>query len=195
MEKDAVIKIRETFRKATFSLYNKKTGEKTTFAPIIHIVLDNSVNIFSMEAEPGNPLNNQSTVIWDDDNELLWWFRANTASSSINSPSSSMGFGDQPDFAMELIASNFEQIQNMRIIINQEAFENIANILIDEGVMTEVQKENIYRNIFEEADMRVVLQRKKEVNYNTGQLKKYDPEYNEDSGYAFATHIQTGGGV
>lgn len=195
MEKDAVIKIRESFKKAIFHLNSKKTGEKVAFAPIIHIVLDNSVNIFSMEADPDNPENNTSSVVWDDENELLFWFRHNTPSSVPNSPSSSMSMGVRSNFAAEVIGSNYEQIQNMRIIMNEEAFDNFTAELKSKGLMTDKQILNIYRNIFEETDMNTVISRKREVNYNTGQLKKYDPVYNEDSSYVFATHADQGGAV
>lgn len=195
MEKDAVIKIREYFKKAIYHLYHRSTGEKAKFAPIIHIVLDNSVNIYAMEADPDNPENDTSSVVWDDDNELLFWFRHNTPSSVPNSPSNSMSMGVKSDFPAEVIGSNYEQIQNMRIIMNEEAFTNFTNELKKDGLMTDKQIDNIYRNIFEETDMNVVISRKREVNYNTGLLKKYDKETNEDSAYLFAVHGAQSGGV
>lgn len=198
MEKDAVVKIRDTFRKATFTMTSRKDGSKVTFRPILHIVLDNSVNIYSTDAEfidvDGVDHKNISTVVWDDENELIWWFKANTPSSSINSPSSSMSFGHKSDFPLLIIGSAFSEIQNMRIICNEEAFENFCDEL-GEDVVSKEQRENIYRSIFEETDQYTIITRKREVNYNTEKLKKYDPVYDEDSAYIITNHSDQGGAV
>lgn len=197
MEKEHVIKIREIFRKAKFTLTSRKNGKKATFFPIIHIVLDNSVNIFSTEAEyideNGVEHFNNSTVVWDDDNELLYWFRPNTPSTLPNSPSSSMSHSHKSDFPLVLVLADYGEIQNMRIILNEEAFDNLCEGLGD--LISEEQKNNIYRSIFEETDQSVIISRKREVNYNTGKLKKYDPNYTEDSSYDLTVHPGQGGGV
>lgn len=185
MEKDAVIRIREAFRKAKFTLTSRKDGSKKEFSPQIHVVLDNSVNMI----DDGN-----GSLIWDDDNEMLWWFKANTLGSYINSPSASMSFGDKSEWPAMCIGSNYEQIQNMRILLNEEAYYNLC-AEIGTDLMPEDAIMNNYIKIFEETDMNVVISRKREVNYNTGKLKKYDPEYNEDSSYVIATHADQGGAV
>lgn len=187
MEKDAVIKIREAFRKAKFTLTNRKTGEKKEFSPQIHIILDNSVNMI----DDGN-----GSVIWDDENELLWWFKANTPGSYINSPSSGLNFGSKVQWAALCNGSNYEQIQDMRVLLNEESYFKLCEAINEEReVMTKEQIEHNYITIFEETDMYAVLTRKREVNYNTGLPKKYDPTYTEDSAYVISTHPDQNGGV
>lgn len=184
MEKDAVIQIREAFRQATFTLNSRKDGSKKVFKPQIHVVLDNSVNIID---------DGEGSLIWDDENELLWWFRANTPGSYINSPSAGMSFGSKSEFPMMCIGSNYEQIQNMRVLLNEESYFNLCEAIGEN--MTEENKMHNYERIVEETDMNVVLSRKREINYNTGLPKKYDKEYTEDSSYLIATHADQGGGV
>lgn len=187
MEKDAVIKIRETFRKAKFTLTSRKTGEKKEFSPQLHVILDNSCNLID---------DGEGSLIWDDDNELLWWFKANSPGSYINSPSSGMNFGSSVEFAGLCNGSNFEQIQDMRILFNEEAYYNLCNAINeDKEIMTKEQIENNYIKIFEETDMYSVITRKKEINYNTGLPKKYDPRYTEDSAYVITNHSNQSGGV
>lgn len=197
MEAAQVIKIRETFRKATFTMTSRKTGQKRTFLPTLHVILDNSGNMFLSDAEyideDGNLHQNISNIVWDDDNEIIYCFRGNTASSLPNSPSASMSHGSASQFPMVLWASSYGDIQGMRIILNEEAYENICEELGE--LMSKEQKDNIYRNIFEETDMNVVISRKREVNYNTGLLHKYDPTYNEDSSYVITNHSDQGGAV
>lgn len=187
MEKAAVIKIRETFKKATFTLTNRKTGEKKQFSPQLHVILDNSVNII----DTGN-----GSLVWDDENEMLWWFKANTPGSYINSPASGLNFGSKVEWAAMCIGSNYEQIQNMRVLLNEEAYYNLCNAINEDGeIMTKEQIEHNYINIFEETDQYAVITRKREVNYNTGLPKKYDPRYTEDSAYVITNHSNQSGGV
>ena len=197
MEKAAVIKIREIFKKATFTMNNRKDGKKATFYPIIHIVLDNSVNIYSSEPNyidsDGVEHFDVSTIIWDDENELLYWFRANTPSTIPNSPSSGMSQSHKSQFPLVLLIADYGEIQNMRIILNEEAFDNLCDGLGD--LISEEQKANIYRNFFEETDQSVIISRKREINYNTGLPKKYDPRYTEDSAYVITNHSDQSGGV
>lgn len=185
MEKEAVIKIRESFRKATFTLTSRKDGSKKVFQPQIHVVLDNSVNII----DDGN-----GSLIWDDENELLWWFRGNTPGAYINSPSSGMSFGNKSEFPAMCIGSNYEQIQNIRVILNEESYFKLCNE-IGSDIMSQEEIDNNYEKLFEETDMNVIISRKREINYNTGLPKKYDKTYDEDSSYTIATHPDQGGGV
>ena len=185
MEKDAVIKIRDTFKRATITLTSRKDGSKKEFVPSLHVVLDNSVNIID---------DGEGSLIWDDENEMLWWFRANTPSSYINSPSSGMSFGSKVEFPAMCIGSNYEQIQNMRVLLNEESYYKLCEA-IGTDVMPKEAVESNYINLFEETDMYAVITRKQEVNYNTGRPKKYDPTYTEDSAYTIATHPDQGGGV
>ena len=187
MEKAAVIKIRNAFKKAKFTLTSRKDGSKKQFIPQLHVILDNSVNIID---------DGEGSLIWDDENEMLWWFKANTPGSYINSPSSGMSYGSKVEWAGMCIGSNFEQIQNMRVLLNEESYYNLCNAINEDGeIITKEQIEHNYIKIFEETDQYAIITRKKEVNYNTGLPKKYDPTYTEDSAYVITNHSDQGGGV
>lgn len=197
METATVKHIRDIFRKCTFTLSKRSDGSKSKFSPTLHICCDNSLNCYASEAEyeeaDGTKHLNNSTIIWDDDNEMFYWLKANTPSTLPNSPSSSMSMGIKSDFPLVVIAVDYGEIQNMRIILNEEAYWNFCEAMGD--LMTEEQKNNIYRIIFEESNMHTVITRKKEISYMTGLPKKYDKNVNEDSAYTFAVHADQGGGV
>lgn len=196
MEKAQAIHIRNILLKATFHLTSRKTGEKKEFKPMIHICCDNSLNIsWVPDPEDENDLNS-GNVVWDDENEVFYWFRSNTPTTIPMSPSSGMSFGNSPSWAGAVIAVDLGEIQNFRVILNEEAYYNLCSAINENGeIITKKQIEHNYIKIFEEADQYAVITRKKEVNYNTGLPKKYDPRYTEDSAYVITNHSDQGGGV
>lgn len=198
METATVKHIRDNiYRKCTFTLHRRSDGSKATFSPIIHICCDNSLNCYASEAEfvdpDGTVHKDNSNIIWDDENEMFYWLKGNTPSTLPNSPANSMSQGTKSDFPLAVIAVDYGEIQNIRIILNEEAYWKFCDIMGD--LMSEEQKNNIYRLFFEETDMYTVITRKREMNYVSRLPNKYDKKYNEDSSYDYAIHADSGGGV
>lgn len=157
METVDVIAFRENFDKAYFIMYNKKDGTEKKFLPPIHVCCDNSLNVID---------DRMGSVIWDDENSRFYWFRVNGPTSFINSPTSAMSFGSKVLVPGLIIAVDYGEIQNMRIIVSEEMLERFMEGL--GSLMTEEQKNHVRHLILDETDMENIIQRKQTVSYVTG---------------------------
>lgn len=182
MEKKDVVAFRNIVDQCTFTLTSRKDGTKKEFKPRIYVICDNSLNVID---------DRLGSVIWDDDNERFWWFRSNTPGTTPES-GHNMSMGSEVRWPYAVVYVDYAEIQNMRIVMNQESFDKMYNAL--GGLMTEEQKTNIEMNIKDSGDMTTVIPRKYEVNYVTGLPKKYDPpSKTEDKAYAFTVHANQNG--
>lgn len=185
MEKATVIKLRELCYKATFTLYNKNKDcdpdkRTLTLRGPVHIVCDNSLNIVD------NPL--RKSVIWDDANECLYYFTYNTESSFFNPATTAISFGDKPAVPGLCILVDYGEIQNIRVQLNEEAFDNLAKSI---NGMTDEDKKAIKNYIFKETDQREIIKRKKNISYNTITDKRTDPgsrRYDDNHEYNRTIH-------
>lgn len=160
METVDVVAFRQQFDKAYCILYNKKDGTEKRFLPPIHVCCDNSLNVID---------DRLGSVIWDDANSRFYWFRVNGPGSFINSPTSAMNFGSKVLVPGLIIAVDYGEIQNMRIIVSEEMLDRFMEGL--GALMTEEQKEHVRHLILDETDMENIIQRKQTVSYVTGMPK------------------------
>ena len=163
MEAKDVIAFREQFDRATFTRYNRLTGEKREFKPGIHICCDNSLNAYD---------DRMGSVIWDDENERFYWFRLNGPTASINSPTSAMSMGDKVQTPALVICVDYGEIQNLRVILDEEMILKYFDALGD--LINDDEKAHIMEMIFDETDMSNIILRKKNVSYVTGMDKRAD---------------------
>lgn len=185
MELERVKLFRDQFKKCTFRMKNRKTGEVKEFIPFIHICCDNSLNAID---------DNEGSVIWDDDNAVFYWIRANTPSSTPFGGQAGMSFGDHVNFPYLVVSVDYDEIQNIRQPMDQACFDKFCELLGDK--ITEEQKEHIENLILEESNMKHVIARKREVNYVTGLPKAFDPPHQEPSkAYSYSIHSDQAGGV
>lgn len=180
MEKKDVIAFREAYKKATFTLNNRFDGTKKTFIPFIHVLCDNSLNAVDDQ---------QGSIIWDDENERFYWFTINS-NSTVPYSTGTMSFGNKAANPLCVVSVDYGEIQNMRMVMNEEAFENyIANTDLN-ILMTADQKEHI-RKIFEECDQTIAIQRKKNISYNTLAPKNApisQKHYDDQDEYTYTVH-------
>ena len=164
---------------------NRKTGEVKAFTPYIHICCDNSLNAID---------DNEGSVIWDDDNAVFYWIRANTPSSTPFGGHAGMSFGDHIKFPYLIIAVDYDEIQNIRQPMDQACFDKFCELLGSK--ITQEQKEHMENLILEETNMKHVIARKREVNYVTGLPKAYDPPHKDEAqSYGLVNHSNQAGGV
>jgi hypothetical protein len=161
MDKARVVHIRDMFKNLKFSLWNRETGEEKQFTPSIQIVCDNSLNVID---------DNKGSVIWDDDNDIFYWFKGNTQGSTSFQVGLSMGVA--VEFPYLCIAVDYDEIQNIRIPMNQTCFDQLCESLGSN--ISQEEKEYIEDMIVSEADFRNIKVRKDSTNYNTALPKKYD---------------------
>lgn len=162
METVDVIAFRQNFDKAFCVMYSKKDGSEKRFLPPIHVCCDNSLNVVD---------DRMGSVIWDDENSRLYWFKVNGPSSFPNSPTSAMNFGSKVLVPGLIIAVDYGEIQNMRIIVTEEMLERFMEGL--GSLMTEEQKEHVRHILIDETDMLNIIQRKQTTSYIT-ELSKND---------------------
>lgn len=185
MDIERVKLFRDQFKQVSYTMWNRKTGEKKQFTPYIHICCDNSLNAID---------DNNGSVIWDDDNAVFYWIRSHTPSSTPLSGQAGMSFGDHVKFPYLIIAVDYDEIQNIRQPMDQQCFDKFCELLGDK--MTQEQKEYIENIILEEVNMKHVIARKREMNYVTGLPKAYDPPHKtEEQSYAHNIHSDQAGGV
>lgn len=181
MEKTSVIAFREQFKEAKFTLTNRYDGTKKQFLPCLHILCDNSLN--AVDDQNGS-------VIWDDENERFYWITSNS-NSTVPYSTGTMSFGNRPANPVCVVCVDYGEIQNMRMVMNEEAFDNyIANTDLN-TLMTAEQKEYNKRKYFEETDQRIAIARKNQISYNT--LAKKDApisqkHYDDQDEYTFTVH-------
>lgn len=181
MDKERVVKIRDMLKSIKFPIYNRGTGEEKMVTPYIQVVCDNSVNAVD---------DNQGSIIWDDENDIFYWFKANAPGSTIFHPSMAMGVAVKTAYLV--IAVDYDEIQNIRMPMNQECFDQIATKI----PMTEEQKNHIEDMILTESDMRNVFAMKRSTNYVTGLPSKYDiPSGSDSKVYAKTIHSDQSGAI
>lgn len=163
MTKNETIKHRELCEKATYTAKNEDGTEEVRKVPI-HVVCDNSLNI--IDKHDGN-------VIWDDENERIVYFTYNSESTFYNSPSNAMSFGNQPMVPAVAIVVDYGEIQNLRILLNREAMENLFIAL--GSSITNDQKDNMRKKFFTDLTMDNIIKRKRQYSYVT-QTKKDSKE-------------------
>jgi hypothetical protein len=166
MDQERVILIRDKFKALKFKLYHRGTGEEKEFTPLIQIVCDNSLNVVD---------DNQGNVIWDDDNGIFYWFKGNCQSSTSYQAGISNGVALNTPYLC--IAVDYDEIQNIRIAMNQECFDQLAQSLS----LTDEQKEYIKDMILSESDMRNVIVRKQNNSYVTSVPEKYTIAAKDDN--------------
>lgn len=169
MDKATVIKFREMCYKATMTLYNKNQNcaenEKTKVLRCpLNIVCDNSLNITD------DPITRN--VVWDDDNECLYYFTYNGESAFYNPSTAAISFGNKPVVAGVCILIDYGEIQNIRIQLSEEAFNNFTAGITALGAE---QKEVLRKHIFRDTDQEVIIKRKKNTSYMTMTDKDKDP--------------------
>jgi len=160
METQDVIAFRNQFDQATFTRYNKYTGEKKLFKPGIHICCDNSLNAYD---------DRMGSVIWDDENSRFYWFKLNAEGSHPQSPTMAMSFGDKVQIPALVIAVDYGEIQNMRIILDREMFDKYIEAL--GSLVTEEQKKHLIYELFASTSMDYIIRRKNRTSYVTGEAK------------------------
>jgi len=160
METVDVIAFREGFDKATFTMYNKYTGEAKLFKPAIHICCDNSLNAVD---------DRFGSVIWDDENSRFYWFKLNSPGSTPNATSPGMSTGDKVQIPAMVITVDYGEIQNMRIVMNEEMFDKYVEGL--GNLITEDQIKHIKYILFAQSDMHHIISRKNKTSYMTEELK------------------------
>ena len=153
MDTPFVKKIRDLCDKATYTV-KKADGTTETKQSPIHIVCDNSLSCID---------DRRGSVIWDDDNELFICFTYNTSSTFYNSLTESISMGGQITVPGVAILVDYSEIQNMRILINKEIFENFTNAL----TITDEQKEWLNYKYFIALDEKYNIEQKRKMNYVT----------------------------
>lgn len=161
METVDVIAFREGFDKATFTMYNRYTGEKKLFKPEIHICCDNSLNAID---------DRMGSVIWDDENSRFYWFKLNSLGSTPNSTAPAISLGDKVEIPAMVITVDYGEIQNMRIVMNEEMFDKYVKEAIGH-LITEDQIKHLKYIFFAQTDMKYIISRKNKVSYMTEELK------------------------
>ena len=167
MELATVKLFRTKCESAQYTLYNKDKNcdpadaTKTVHMPI-HIVCDNSLNVVY---NPDHP-----TVIWDDSNECFYAFVYNTE-STIHGGNPAMSFGNKPFTPGVCICVDYGEIQNIRVILNEEAFEKFSAAVN----MPAAQKEYIHNMLFVETDMKTRIDKARNTSYITMTDKRKDP--------------------
>lgn len=181
MEQERVVHIRDKFKALKFKLYKRDGSGEKEFTPLIQIVCDNSLNVVD---------DNQGNVIWDDANGIFYWFKGNCQSSTSYQAGISNGVALNTPYLC--VAVDYDEIQNIRIALNQEAFDQLAQSLS----LTDDQKNYIKDMILSESDMRNVITRKQANNYNTSVPDKYTiPVRDENKVYAKTIHPDQSGAV
>lgn len=172
MEKQEVITHRNLCYQATYTQRQADGTTKKAKVPI-HIVCDNSLNI--IDYHNGN-------VIWDDANSRIIYFTVNSPDKVFNSASASMTAGTKPAFPGAMIVVDYGEIQNLRVELNEEAFDAVIGSIS----MSADQKEYVRQKLFVETDQEYIIKRKKEISYMT-QRKKDEEEslknYDENDEY------------
>ena len=167
METATVQLLRQKCEQATFTLYNKDKNcapadATKTVKSLIHIVCDNSQNVIY---NPNNP-----TVFWDDSNEVFYAFVYNTE-STIHAASPAMSFGNKPTIAGTCICVDYGEIQNIRVQLTEEAYDNFANAI----GMPDTQKAAIKKILYVDTDNAVQIPKARNRSYMTMTDKRKDP--------------------
>ena len=118
MEIADVIKIRDTLKKIKYinKKKNPETGEivEQELSVPLWVKLDNEVHIYETSM----------IVLWDDDNGLLWYYAYN----SQNYKPDMIG-RNKIVMPVMLCGCNYEQIQEIRAILNEDTLVKSLNIL------------------------------------------------------------------
>ena len=184
MDKAHVIAFREQYKKAKFTLYNRYNGTPKEFLPCLHVLCDNSLN--AVDDQYGS-------IIWDDDNERFYWFTSNN-NSTVPFSTGTMSFDTKPANPLCVVSVDYSEIQNMRMVMNEEAFENYIKDAPLNTLMTYEQKEHIRRKYFEETDMRIAIPRKQAISYNTMAPKSApisQKHYDDQDEYTYSVHADS----
>jgi len=183
MDKSHVVAIRDLFKKAKFTWKNRYDGEPKQFEPEIHICCDNSLNA----VDDGN-----GSVIWDDNNSRFYWFKFNGYNSTPNSPTMGQSMGSRVGVPAMVIGVDYDEIQNMRISMNAEMFENLLTQMTEDGIpITDDQKNYLRHILFIETDMDYIIRRKQNVSYMTETSVNAEisqRHYTEDDEYSKTIH-------
>jgi hypothetical protein len=158
MDKERVVHIRDKFKALKFKMQHRGTLEEEEFTPLIQIVCDNSLNVVD---------DNEGNVLWDDDNGIFYWFKGNCQGSTSVQGGMSMGVALNTPYLC--VAVDYDEIQNIRIALNQPCFDQLAESLS----MSSDQKQYIEDMILSESDMRNVIVRKQNNSYVTSVPEKY----------------------
>lgn len=153
MDTKYVKAIRDLCDKATYTTYKADGTTETRKSPI-HIVCDNSLNCID---------DHRGSVIWDDAKELFVYFTYNTSSTFYNSLTESISMGGEITVPGVAILVDYSEIQNMRILINKEIFENFTGAL----TLTDEEKEFLNWKYFIALDEKYNIEQKKKMNYVT----------------------------
>jgi len=184
MDKQHVIAFREQYKQAKFTLNNRYDGTKKEFLPCLHVLCDNSLN--AVDDQYGS-------IIWDDDNERFYWFTTNS-SSTVPFSTGTISFGNKPANPLCVVSVDYSEIQNMRMVMNEEAFENyIANTPLN-TLMTDEEKEYIRNKFFVETDMHVAIPKKHTISYNTLAPKDTpisQKHYDDQDEYTYTVHADS----
>ena len=185
MELETVQLFRDQFKSLKFPMWNRRTGEKKMFTPHIHICCDNSLNAID---------DNEGSVIWDDENQVFYWIRANTPSATPFGGQAGMSMGDHVGTPYLIVAVDYGEIQNIRQPMNQACFEQFCAVLGSK--ITQEQIDHLENTILENSNMKHVIARKREMNYVTGLPKAVDPPHLDDAkSYDKTIHSEQAGGV
>jgi hypothetical protein len=166
MDKERVVAIRDKFKALKFKLYKRDGSGEKEFTPLIQIVCDNSLNVVD---------DNMGNVIWDDDNAIFYWFKGNCQSSTSYQAGISNGVALNTPYLC--IGIDYDEIQNIRVALNQECFDQLSQSLS----LTDDQKKYIEDMILSESDMRNVIVRKQNTSYVTSVPEKYTIPVKDDN--------------
>ena len=100
-----------------------------------------------------------------------------------------MSFGDKVELPALVIAVDYNQIQNMRIIMDREMFDNYIEEL--GSLVTEEQKKHLEYELFAQTDMNTIIKRKNNTSYVTGLSKDAEissRSYDEIDSYNHTVH-------
>lgn len=183
MEKNTVIKFRELAYNLKFKLYAKDpknpVQEKIFRVPLM-IVCDNSLNIID------DPY--KQTVVWDDANERFFYFTANDITSFYNPATYVTSFGNEPAFPGLMIMVDYGEIQNMRVQLSRDVFNQVAEQLS----MPDGQKKILIEKLFDDTNQEKIIKRKRDVSYMTSSNKYQSPanrHYSDNDEYQKTVHV------
>ena len=184
MDKATTIAIRDKLKSIKFPMWNRKTGEKKEFTPYLHICCDNSLNV----------IDDGHSVIWDDENEIFYWVKANTVGSMPYV--TNLSAGDAVRLPYLVMGVDYGEIQNIRVQMDQPMMDTFLDSF--GNLVTDEFRQELIDEIISQSDMRNVFIAKRSRNYNTGLPKEHDPNYHDgDPSYVYdkTVHITSNGGV
>ena len=184
MDKAHVIAFREQYKKAKFTLNNRYDGTPKEFLPCLHVLCDNSLN--AVDDQYGS-------IIWDDDNERFYWFTTNS-NSTVPFSTGTISFGTKAKNTLCVVSVDYSEIQNMRMVMNEESFENFIKNTPLATLMTNDEKEHIRTKFFVETDEYIGIAKRSRIDYNTIAPKDApisQKHYDDQDEYTYSVHADS----